>query len=82
MVQVMSAHLHFRAVVVGDKMDGSSPAFLRMVAQQYICAGNDHEGFGSVTEAAEDPAQRSEKDPPSLCVPQKNGKPHEACDAI
>ena len=55
-MRVMPAHLHFRAVVVGDKMNGSGPAFFRMVAQQYVCAGNDHEGFCSVTEAAEDPA--------------------------
>ena len=53
-----------------------------MVAQQDVCAGNDHEGFRSVTEAAEDPAQRSKQDPPPLCVLHKNPKPHQARDTI
>lgn len=60
--KLMPAYLHFRAVVVGDEMYGSSPSLFRMVAQQYVCAGNDHEGFGGVTEAAENSTQSSEQD--------------------
>ena len=81
-MHVEPAHLHLRAVVLGDEMNCSSPPFFGMVAQQYVCAGNDHEGFCSVTEATKDPAQCSKQDSPTLCVLQKNSKPQEACNAI
>lgn len=68
--------------MVGDKMDGSSPSLFRMVAQQYVCAGNDHEGFGGVTEAAENSTQSSEQDRAPFGVLQKNPKPCEARDAV
>lgn len=68
--------------MVGDEVNGSSPSLFRVVAQQYVCAGNDHEGFCSVTETAEDSAQRPKQDPSSLCVFQKDPKPCEGCDAV
>ena len=68
--------------MICDDLDGSRPAFLRMVAQQNVCAGNDHERLGCITQTTEDSAQSTEQNAPAFSVFQQNAKARECCDTV
>ena len=68
--------------MICDDLDGSCPAFLRMVAQQNVCAGDDHERLGCITQTTEDSAQSTKQNAPAFSVFQQDAKARKCCDAV
>lgn len=68
--------------MVCDEPYCSRPPFLRMVAKQDVCAGNDHECFGCIAQSTKDSSKCAKQDSPAFCVLQQDAKASESCDAV
>ncbi len=68
--------------MICDDLYCGCPAFLRMVAQQDVSAGNDHERLGCITQTTEDSTQSTKQNAPAFSVFQQDAKARECCDAV